>query len=205
MPHLITGTDVMRADRRLEMHRDLAFNCAVDPRVSTSFVLIGVIALLVGSVFMAIGPELKSSRSVPRTADGQARSTQIRIVGAPAREGVACEQQTWPNIDQHCLVSAKQDTKIGNKPEVTPEDAKLSPLTATGTVGKIQPTTQAAANNGLMADNAGAHPTWDVLASSSQSEATVGFASDETQELPVHKPVRRRSGFPFKLPFGFRF
>jgi hypothetical protein len=193
----------MPADSHRQMQRDPNSSYAGDPRVAASVVLTGIVAVLIGAVFMAIGPELKANGPATAAASGGPRATPVRIVGVPAREDATCGQQVWPNIDQRCLVPVKRETAADNRPTVTPDDTKLSPLTATGPVGKNLPNAQAAAAIAPAPDRTGAVTARDAEAAPAQSDTTVGFSSDEPEEAPVRRPVRRHIGFPF--PFGFRF
>jgi hypothetical protein len=194
----------MSADSHRQMQRDPNLSYAGDPRVAASVVLVGIVAVLIGAVFMAIGPELKANGPATAAASGGQRATPVRIVGVPAREDATCGQQVWPNIDQRCLVPVKRETAADNRPAVTPDDTnKLSPLTATGPVGKNLPNSQGAAAIAPAPDKTNVSAAQDVDAAPARSYATVGFANDEPEEAPVRKPVRRHIGFPF--PFGFRF
>ena len=192
----------MPEDQQPPMSRDQSHSHPGDPRVAASVVLMGIVAVLIGAVFMAIGPELKSNGPAVAAASGGQRATAVRTIGVPAREDAACAQQVWPNIDQRCLVVAKRDAAADNKPAVTPDDAKLSPLTATGPVGKNLPAPQDAAVAAAAPDRTGAVAAQDAEAAPLRSNA-VSLANDEPEEAPVRRPARRHIGFPF--PFGFRF
>lgn len=92
----------------------------------------GIIAVLLGGVVMAIGPSLKTSSSLARQASGQPEPAAVRVVGATPSEEVSCQQQTWPNIAQRCLVRSTARSGAEKTSPATPDNAKLSPLTATG-------------------------------------------------------------------------
>jgi hypothetical protein len=177
----------MSADSRPQTQRDRAFGHAGDPRVAASIVLVGIVAALIGSLFMAIGPRLKNN--------------PVRVVGA--RGDAICANQTWPSIDQRCLVQAKTESVATANLAKTEDDAKLSPLTATGAAVKVQPAPQEAAIT-PSSNNSGANS--DVSGPPARSDATVGMTSNDTQEFQqerlVDAPRRpRRHSFPF----GFRF
>ena len=167
----------MSADSQSRMHRDPIFSHAGDPRVAASIVLVGIVAALIGGVFMAIGPQLKDK--------------PVRTVGAHG--DAVCENQTWPSIEQRCLVRAKTESAAKTSPAKTEDDAKLSPLTATGALVKVQ-----------------AAPLEPVVVTPDNSTAlapdtTATLANEDPQEVqrePRQRP-RRPPGFPF--PFGFRF
>jgi hypothetical protein len=201
----------MPADSRRETHCDLIFGHAGDPRVAASAVLVGIVAVLIGSVSMAIGPPLKMSAPAARTASGESRSAPVRVVGATPGEEISCEQQTWPSIDQRCLVRMKVEPSIDSRSPVTQDDAKLSPLTATGTAMKSQPGARDVMMGGSPPDNPGtqpASPARDALTVPTRSDETLSFVNDETQDLPAQfppEPARKRVRRHFGFPFGFRF
>jgi hypothetical protein len=80
-----------------------------------------------------------------------------------------------------------------------PDDARLSPLTATTAVN-IQPTTQDA---GDLSPHTSTPIAKEELAASGRSRATSSFSDDEAQEMLVRKRARQNSGFSFNLPFRF--
>jgi hypothetical protein len=86
---------------------------------------------------------------------------------------------------------------------VTPDDTKLSPLTATGPVGKNLPIPQDAAVAAAAPDRTGVAAAQDADAVPARSNEAVGLATDESEEAPPRRPLRRHIGFPF--PFRFRF
>jgi len=193
----------MPEDKQPPMSRDQIHSHAGDPRVAASVVLMGIVAVLIGAVSMAIGPELKSNGPAVAAASGGQRATPVRTIGVPAREDATCAQQVWPNIDQRCLVVAKRDAAADNKPAVTPDDGKLSPLTATGPVGKNLPAPQDAAVVATAPDRTGVAAAQDAEAAPARFNRAVSIDNDEPEEAPVRRPTRRHIGFPF--PFGFRF
>ena len=201
----------MPADNRRQTHHGLIFGHAGDPRVAASVVMVGIIAVLMGSVFMAIGPPLKTSAPVMRTASGESRSAPVRVVGATPRKDVSCEQQTWPSIDQRCLARVKVEPRTDGNSPATLDDAKLSPLTATATAIVSQPDTRDAMMGGSPSDNASSQlpsPARDALTAPTRSEATAGFVNDEVQDLPAPsspEPARTHMRQHFRFPFGFRF
>jgi hypothetical protein len=179
----------MSANSRPPSQRDPIFGHAGDPRVAASIVLIGIVAALIGGVFMAVGPQLKDK--------------EVRLVGA--RGDATCESQTWPAIAQRCLVRAKTESPATTIPTKTEEDAKLSPLTATGGAVKVRSAPQEA----TVAPVAGATPDVGATVGITRSDVNVGVANNEPQDIQqerIVEPRRRpRQPFPFGLPFGFRF
>jgi hypothetical protein len=122
-----------------ETHNELIFSHEGNPRAAASVILVGVIAALIGSVFMAIGPKLKP---VPRPAVDAAIGTApapVRIVGQAPHDDVPCEQQVWPNIEQHCLVRKEVVPKSENTASTPrandPPPPPAVPPSAQGTVG----------------------------------------------------------------------
>jgi hypothetical protein len=198
----------MPATKSQQTHRDFTFGHTGDPRVEASVVLIGVVAVLIGSVFVAIGPPLKPSALAAHTVSGESRSGPVRVVGISPREDVPCEQQTWPSINQRCLVPLKVDSRTDSRlPETQADDAKLSPLTATGTAMKNQPDTRDV-NTAGSPPVPPPSPAPDGLAEPVKSSATVGFVNDETQYFPSQfppEPTRKRVRQHFGFPFGIRF
>ncbi len=181
----------MPAERLPPSQRDPIFGHAGDPRVAASIVLAGIVAALIGGVFMAIGPQLKDK--------------PVRAISA--RGDAVCENQTWPSIDQRCLVRANTESTARAAPAKIEDDAKLSPLTATGAPVKIQAAPQEATVS-PSPDNSGAAS--HVAGPPARTDATVGIASNDPQEFQqerIVEPRRRphRQPFPFGLPFGFRF
>lgn len=165
--------------------------------------MIGIVRVLIGAVFMAIGPEMKSKVPAAAMASGGQQTAAVRVVGVSGREDAACGQHVWPNIDQRCLVPVKSNTAADNAPAVTPDDTKLSPLTATGPVGKNLPIPQDAAVAAAAPDRTGVAAAQDADAVPARSNEAVGLATDESEEAPPRRPLRRHIGFPF--PFRFRF
>jgi hypothetical protein len=188
----------------LQTRRGLIFSHEGDPRVAASITMAGVIAVLLGGVFMTIGPPLKTSSSLGRKTSGQPEPAAVRVVGAAPREEVSCEQQTWPNIAQRCLVRSTAGSSADRTLSAAPDNAKLSPLTATGNV--VAPAPAAAdgtAPNNLVMKQQAVSPLI-------QSDAKLGYGTNEMDELPPQRPaepVRKRahrhSVFPFNFPFRF--
>ena len=172
--------------------------------MSASITMAGMIIVLLGGVFMAIGPPLKTSSSLGSKTFGQLGPVKVRVVGATPREEVSCEQQTWPNIAQRCLVRSSAGASTDRTSPAAPGNAKLSPLTATGNAVAPAPAAadRTAPNNPMTEQQAVRAPM--------RSEAKVGYGTDEIDELPpqlLAEPVRKRahrhSGFPLKFPFRF--
>ncbi|MBI4276169.1 MAG: hypothetical protein HY659_15860, partial [Rhizobiales bacterium] len=113
---------------------DPIFHHTCDPRLAASVTLASVLFVLISGAMLALNPPLKaySQRShAIADAPGAAPAKSVRVVGTEPRAQVPCEQQTWPHIDQRCLssTSAKPVPPAADRAK---DDAKLSPLTATG-------------------------------------------------------------------------
>jgi len=198
----------MPATKSQQTHRDFTRGHLGNPRVEASIVLIGVVAVLIGSVFVVMGPPLKPSALAAHTASGESRSGPVRVVGMSPRKDVPCEQQTWPSIDQRCLVPMKVESRSDSRSsETQADDAKLSPLTTTGTAIKSQPDIRDV-NIGGSPPVPPPSPARDGPTAPVTSGATVGFVNDETQYLPSQfppEPTRKRIRQHFGFPFGIRF
>lgn len=101
-------------------HPDLIFAHAGNARVATSVIMIGMLAVLLGSTAMAIG---LGSLPQPPAARGGADTSpaSIRVIGTAPRAQASCDQQVWPNIEQRCLVrvDAKTvDTAVAKTPAI---------------------------------------------------------------------------------------
>lgn len=90
-------------------HPDLIFAHAGNARVATSVIMIGMLAVLLGSTAMAIG---LGSLPQPPAARGGADTSPapIRVIGTAPRTAASCEDQLWPNIEQRCLVRVDAKT-----------------------------------------------------------------------------------------------
>ena len=111
MAQLFSGL-AMSVDASSKEHKRLIFSHEGNARAAASVILIGVVAALIGSVFMAIGPKVKTTSRTAVDASVGAASTPVRIVGqAPHDNAVPCDQQVWPNIDQRCLVRTQAAPK----------------------------------------------------------------------------------------------
>ncbi len=92
---------------------ELIFHHHGNARAAASVALAGVVAALMGSVFMAIGPKFKQEPSAIRHTLLVEASAPVRVVGHVPRENASCAQQVWPNIDQRCLV--RSDTTADHR------------------------------------------------------------------------------------------
>jgi hypothetical protein len=97
-----------------DSRHDLIFWHEGNARAAASVILIGVLATLIGSVFMVAGPRSKQEPSPPRGVFIGQASTPVRVIGHAPRENGPCEQQVWPNIDQRCLVRTEAKANSGN-------------------------------------------------------------------------------------------
>ena len=198
---------------------DLIFSHEGNARVAASVTLIGMVAVLIGGSFMAIGPRLNQHSAVARSAAGGAPSGMVRVVGATPRENnVACEQQVWPNIDQRCLVRADSKTQEPSQAKAaanttaapaTQENDKLSPLTAAVVDHPSPPPDDATTGSAVQEDTVVLRSS-DTINASVPPNVTVA-ADNDVDEVPppVEQPRRRvrpHTEFPFHLHFGgFRF
>jgi hypothetical protein len=191
----------------------LIFGHEGNARAAASVILIGVVATLIGSVFMAIGPRFKQA---PRPA-GDAYTgevlTPVRIVGNAPRENGPCEQQVWPNIDQRCLVRTEATANSANTS--SPErNNKFSAQTAAATTMNTQASSPEVTNGSTPYDATAPTPSRqdapNVIAS---SDVMVDPLNDNVAELrepepigPPRKRARRHYYKSFHLHFGaFRF
>lgn len=118
-----------------EEHNELIFSHEGNARAAASVILIGVIAALIGSVFMTIGPKVKQSPRPASDASVGAASAPVRIVGQTPRDSAPCDQQVWPNIDQRCLVRSEPALDSGNTSSPA-RTSKLSPPPAPTTTAQ---------------------------------------------------------------------
>ena len=112
-----------------DVRHGLIFDHHGNARAASCVVLIGVVAALIGSVFMAIGPLSKQERRPAQDASVGETLKPIRIVGHTPPEIGRCDQYVWPNIDRRCLVRAETAANSGSTSSPVQDD-KLSPLTA---------------------------------------------------------------------------
>jgi hypothetical protein len=189
---------------------DLIFGHEGNARAATSVTLICVVATLIGSVFMAVGPRVKQA---PRpTGDAYIGDVlaPVRVVGHAPRENRPCEQQVWPNIDQRCLVRTETTANSGNKSSPERND-KLSPLTATAPIMNTHAYSHDVTSTPYYA-TAPAPPQQDALNIIESSDVMVGPLNDNAGELREQEPIEpsrkraRRHYRPFHSHFGaFRF
>jgi hypothetical protein len=191
---------------------ELIFGHASEPRVAASVTMIGMLAVLIGGAIMAIGAPVKQGTLHARNAAGGAPA-KVRIVGAAPQENAPCDRQVWPNIAQHCLVRADSAAKpaggaakSGGEPAspAAQDNAKLTPLTATGNAMKRWPAATTATTGSAAPDRqAGTRM-------SSQRDARnvpPQTDADDLDDLPPPRPVEprphyRHHGFTFRLHFG---
>ncbi len=201
-------------------HHDLIFGHEGNARVAASVTMIGMVAVLIGGSFMAIGPRLNQDSAVAHNAAGGAPSGMVRVVGITPRENnVACEQQVWPNIDQRCLVRADSKTpapaeaKAAADTTATPatqENDKLSPLTAAVVDHPSPPQDDTTSGSGVPEDTALLRQTAPINVTGSRGASANADNDDDVDEAPPPRSVeprkRRHIDFPFHVHFGgFRF
>ncbi len=187
------------------MRNDLIFGHDGNARVATSVTMAGMLAVLIGGSFMAVGPQLNQDAPLARNAAGGAPAP-VRVIDAGPRVNAPCEQQVWPNIDRHCLVRADARPNTDATQPAAQNNDKLSPLTAAA-VDHPAPAQDDATNGGVQEDTA-------LLRQSAPINVTgsPGAAVDDADEAPPPRSVEPRKrahrhyGFPFRLHFGaFRF
>lgn len=209
MAQLFSGL-AMSVDASSKEHKRLIFSHEGNARAAASVILIGVVAALIGSVFMAIGPEVKTTSRAPVDASVGAASTPVRIVGqAPHNNGVPCDQQVWPNIDQRCLVR----TQAASKSEDISSTARSNEPTPSSAPTTQTPSQVAASGS---TQHASVPPTarqqQSLSLADSSDEATMPLYDDadewhqqEFTEPPPRKRQRRQYR-SFHFHFGaFRF
>jgi hypothetical protein len=196
----------------LSARHDLIFGHDGNARAATSVILIGVLAALIGSVFVAIGPRFKQEPRPTRDAYIGEASAPVRVIGHAPRENGSCAQQVWPNIDQRCLVRTEATSNSGNTSSPGHSD-KLSPLTPSARAMNGQSSAQ---KNASMPSygTAPAPLEEDSHNVTEPSDVTVGPSNDNDnvgelrQQEPIEPPRKRvrRHYRPFHLHFGaFRF
>ena len=196
----------------LYTRHDLIFGHEGNARAATSVILIGVLAALIGSVFMAIGPRFKQEPRPTRDAYIGGASAPVRVIGHAPRENESCEQQVWPNIDQRCLVRREAMGNSGNTSSPVQND-KLSPITPTATTMDRQSSSQDATNGSVpYYATAPAPLEQDAHNVTEPSDVTVDGSNNKVgefrQQEPLEQPRKRarRNYRPFHLHFGaFRF
>jgi hypothetical protein len=200
----------------LDVSHELIFGHQGNARVAASVTLAGMVAVLLGGVFMTIGAPVKQGPGPARGSIGGAPAT-VRVIGIAPRESGPCEQQVWPNIDQRCLVRTQAKTIAGAKSPAVPDD-KLTPLTA-ASVNHPSPPQDATAPQAATqpppvrqsARNETAPPDETVGGFRREFRTDDVDDPDVAADLPPERPVeppRRRDNrhIRFHLNFGgFRF
>ncbi len=194
----------------LDTRHDLIFGHDGNARAAASVILVGVLATLIGSIFMAIGPRFKQEPRPARYAYIGDSTSPVRFIGHAPRENGSCDQQVWPNIDQRCLVRREATANSGNTP--SPEqNEQLSPLTPT------PPTMDSSSDSSSQDDKLGSMsqyattptpPAEDALNVTEPSDAMVDSSGELRQQDPIEPPRKRaRQHYrTFHLHFGtFRF
>jgi len=185
---------------------ELIFSHEGNARAAASVILLGVIAALIGSVFMAIGPKVKPAPRPAADAATGTTSTPVRVVGQVPRDNVPCNQQVWPNIEQHCLVRKEVTLKSENMAS-TAQTNDRPPLPA-------EPPSQGATSLSTPLNSASpsARQRESLNLEGSSDEATTPYY-DDAEELrqqeymdPPPRKRQRRHYRSFHFHFGaFRF
>jgi hypothetical protein len=188
------------------MRNDLIFGHDGNARVATSVTMAGMLAVLIGGSFMAIGPRLAQDPPLARNAAGGAPAP-VRVIDAGPQVNAPCEQQLWPNIDRHCLVRADARPNTDATQPAAQDNDKLSPLTAAAVGHPSPPQDDATSAGGVQEDTALLRQTAPINVTGPPDAAV-----DDTDEAPPPRSVEPRKrthrhyGFPFRLHFGvFRF
>ena len=191
--------------------RDLIFAHQGNARVAASVTMGGIVAVLIGGVFMAIGPPLK--REAPLAQHAGQRPAPVRMVGAVPEANLPCDRQVWPNIDQRCLVRADakgaEQTAPPKPASAAAQDAavwdndKLTPLTAASVDHAVTVKDDATSGSGVPEDTA-------LLrqrdAHFDRAPPGPMAANDEDDAAPPVEPPRRRHRHGIHLRLGpFRF
>ena len=208
MAQLFSGL-AMSVDASPKEHEKLIFSHEGNARAATSVILIGVVAALIGSVFMAIGPKVKTPPRMAVDASVGATSIPVRIVGQAPHDNVPCDQQVWPNIDQHCLVR----TQTTLKSEDISSAARSNEPTPTMAPTTQQPSQVAASRSSQRASVPPTARQQESLSLAGSSDEAVmplyddvdGWHQQEFSEPPPRKRPRRQYR-TFHFHFGaFRF
>jgi hypothetical protein len=192
---------------------DLIFSHEGNARAAASVILIGVVATLVGSVFMAIGPRVNQAPRPTGNASIGDPSTPVRVIGYAPRENGPCEQQVWPNIDHRCLVRTEATANSGNitSPE---QNDKLSPPTITAATTSPQASSHDVTNGSTpYYASAAEQSRQDALNVTESSDVTADPLNDNAGELrqqepqePIEPPRKRARRHYRSFHFGaFRF
>ena len=193
-----------------ETRNELIFSHEGNARAAASVILVGVLAALVGGVFMAIGPKVKPThREVVDSAVGGA-SNPVRIVGQALRDqvphdNVPCDQQVWPNIQQHCLVrkeAAPKSESIASTARTDELPPPPAPPSSQGAVTTSPPSSVSSATR--------QRKSLDLADSSGEAITPFYEDADELRQQEYMEPPprkrQRRNYRPFHFHFGaFRF
>lgn len=212
----------MRDDCCRHIYLDPIFCHTSNPRVATSATLAGMALALVTGALLALSSSLTPYSQRPQTAAGGSMAGlpppgSIRVVGITQRPQMPCEQQTWPYIDQHCLVRANANPRIDATPSPAQDRTKLSPLTATSAVPRLPPEQGITIVSTPQDNNSvtqSAPLVREVINVPARAGAPVDDEDDELEEIPrqrIDKPVlgprtyryhRGHFGRKFLGPFG---
>lgn len=194
-----------RVDNRRRISLDPIFSHSGDIRVAASVTLVGVLFALIAGAVLALELPLKLSPLFPaRTSTAAApASGPVRVVGTTASLGVACEQQTWPYTDQHCLIHTEANPRAEATPVATQSSDKLSPMTATGPV-VVGPSAKQIELTGSAPQADLAQPPATPLrgaVNAPTADATTAITGDDAPQQGIVDPARRtranRHGFRF--------
>ena len=105
-----------------DVRHGLIFDHHGNARAASCVVLIGVVAALIGSVFMAIGPRSNQERRPAQDAFVGEALKPVRVVGHAPPETGRCDQHVWPNIDRRCLVRTDAATNSGSTSSPVQDD-----------------------------------------------------------------------------------
>jgi len=191
----------MQDDRCRQIYLDPIFCHTSDPRVAASATLASMVAVLVAGTLLALSSPPKPYLLRPQIATRGSMAVSpppgsIRVVGITQRPQLPCEQQTWPYIDQHCLVPAKANPRTDAMPSPAQDTAKLSPLTATAAVPR-QPPQQSTTIGSTPQDNdlvtQSAPLEREAINIPARPDAAVDDEDGDVEEIPrqrIAKPIR---------------
>jgi hypothetical protein len=199
-------------DGRRRLSLDPIFDHSGDPRVAASVTLAGVLFVLIAGTVLALDLPLKLTPQFPTRISTAAAPTSapVRVVGTTPSAGVSCERQTWPYIDQRCLVRTEAKPRTDDTPAAAQGSAKLSPMTATAPVVLGQSAQQEGAT-GSAPQSESVQPSAPrepiTINAPMPSDSIMTNADGDAPQLRIVEPAHRtranrNNGFPYPIRFG---
>jgi hypothetical protein len=194
----------MQVDNRRRISPDPIFNHSGDIRVAASVTMAGMVFVLVAGTALALDLPLKLTPQFPTRAAIAAApaSGPVRVVGTTASPSVACEQQTWPYIDQRCLIRTDAKPGADDSPAMALDSAKLSPIIATAIPAAQQPTQQDATTNSVPQNESAQQPALRERNAINAPDPITMDAGDDAPQQRIVEPARRTRA---SRHHGFRF